>query len=104
MSKRVLFIIAIIASSIGLFAQTNPSVTLKKQIAANLSLAVEQYQILHRNVPANRMPQNFDINTGQMVTSNTKWWCAGFFQAHCGIYMTIVKTQIFKKLQKSDLT
>ncbi|MEN9349476.1 MAG: hypothetical protein RL372_454 [Bacteroidota bacterium] len=79
MSKRVLFIIAIIASSIGLFAQTNPSVTLKKQIAANLSLAVEQYQILHRNVPANRMPQNFDINTGQMVTSNTKWWCAGFF-------------------------
>jgi rhamnogalacturonyl hydrolase YesR len=79
MSKRVLFIIAIIATNIGLFAQTNPSVTLKKQIAANLSLAVEQYQILHRNVPANRMPQNFDINTGQMVTSNTKWWCAGFF-------------------------
>lgn len=79
MSKRLLFIIAITFSSIGLFAQTNSNTALKKQIATNLSLAVEQYQILHSNVPSNRMPQNFDINTGKMVTSNTKWWCAGFF-------------------------
>ena len=79
MSKRLLFIIAITFSSIGLFAQTNSNTALKKQIATNLSLAVEQYQILHSNVPSNRMPQNFDINAGKMVTSNTKWWCAGFF-------------------------
>ena len=79
MSKRVLLVIAIMAKGIGLFAQSNSNAVLKKQIAANLSLAVEQYQILHRNVAADRMPQNFDINTGKMVTSNTKWWCAGFF-------------------------
>ena len=79
MSKRVLLVIAIMATGIGLFAQSNSNAVLKKQIAANLSLAVEQYQILHRNVAADRMPQNFDINTGKMVTSNTKWWCAGFF-------------------------
>ena len=79
MSKRVLLVIAIMATGIGLFAQSNSNAVLKKQIATNLSLAVEQYQILHRNVAADRMPQNFDINTGKMVTSNTKWWCAGFF-------------------------
>jgi len=79
MSKRVLLVIAIMATGIGLFAQSNTNTALKKQIATNLSLAVEQYQILHRNVAADRMPQNFDINTGKMVTSNTKWWCAGFF-------------------------
>ena len=79
MSKRVLLVIAIMAKGIGLFAQSNSNAVLKKQIATNLSLAVEQYQILHRNVAADRMPQNFDINTGKMVTSNTKWWCAGFF-------------------------
>jgi hypothetical protein len=79
MSKRVLLVIAIMATGIGLFAQSNFNAVLKKQIATNLSLAVEQYQILHRNVAADRMPQNFDINTGKMVTSNTKWWCAGFF-------------------------
>jgi rhamnogalacturonyl hydrolase YesR len=67
------------STGIGLFAQSNSNAVLKKQIATNLSLAVEQYQILHRNVAADRMPQNFDINTGKMVTSNTKWWCAGFF-------------------------
>ena len=79
MSKHVLLVIAIMATGIGLFAQSNSNAVLKKQIATNLSLAVEQYQILHRNVAADRMPQNFDINTGKMVTSNTKWWCAGFF-------------------------
>jgi unsaturated chondroitin disaccharide hydrolase len=79
MRKRVLLVIAIMSTGIGLFAQSNSNAVLKKQIATNLSLAVEQYQILHRNVAADRMPQNFDINTGKMVTSNTKWWCAGFF-------------------------
>jgi hypothetical protein len=79
MSKRILLVMAIMATGIGLFAQSNSNAVLKKQIATNLSLAVEQYQILHRNVAADRMPQNFDINTGKMVTSNTKWWCAGFF-------------------------
>ena len=79
MSKRVLLIIAIMASGIGLFAQSNSNTALKKQIAANLTLAVAQYQLLHSNVAANRMPQNYDISSGKMVTSDTKWWCAGFF-------------------------
>lgn len=79
MSKRVLLIIAIMASGIGLFAQSNSNTSLKKQIAANLTLAVAQYQLLHSNVAANRMPQNYDISSGKMVTSDTKWWCAGFF-------------------------
>jgi len=44
-----------------------------------MQLAVEQYKLLDANVPEGRMPQNFSEQSGKLVTSNTKWWCAGFF-------------------------
>ncbi|MFM6968791.1 MAG: glycoside hydrolase family 88 protein [Sediminibacterium sp.] len=103
MSKRVLFIIAIMAYSFGLFAQSNSNVALKKQITANLQLAVDQYQILHRNVATNLMPQNFDINTGKMVTSNTKWWCAGFFPGTLWYLYDYSKNPDIKKIAEERL-
>ncbi|MFZ9300418.1 MAG: glucuronyl hydrolase, partial [Chitinophagaceae bacterium] len=63
----------------GSMAQSLSGKALKKQIASNLTLALEQYKLLDKNVPADRMPQNFDIKNGKLTTSNTKWWCAGFF-------------------------
>lgn len=53
--------------------------TLVEKIRNNMQLAVQQYKLLDANVPDGRMPQNFSENTGKMVTSDTKWWCAGFF-------------------------
>lgn len=103
MSKRVLFIIAIMAYSFGLFAQSNSNVALKKQITANLQLAVDQYQILHRNVATSLMPQNFDINTGKMVTSNTKWWCAGFFPGTLWYLYDYSKNPDIKKIAEERL-
>lgn len=103
MSKRVLFIIAIMVYSFGLFAQSNSNVALKKQITANLQLAVDQYQILHRNVATNLMPQNFDINTGKMVTSNTKWWCAGFFPGTLWYLYDYSKNPDIKKIAEERL-
>lgn len=103
MRKRVLLVIAIMSTGIGLFAQSNSNAVLKKQIATNLSLAVEQYQILHRNVAADRMPQNFDINTGKMVTSNTKWWCAGFFPGTLWYLYDYSKNTNIKKIAEERL-
>lgn len=60
-------------------AQPLSGKALKDKIQSNLQLAVSQYKLLHANVPADRMPQNFDMKSGKLVTSNTKWWCAGFF-------------------------
>ncbi len=103
MRKRVLLVIAIMSTGIGLFAQSNSNAVLKKQIATNLSLAVEQYQILHRNVAADRMPQNFDINTGKMVTSNTKWWCAGFFPGTLWYLYDYSKNKNIQKIAEERL-
>jgi rhamnogalacturonyl hydrolase YesR len=103
MSKRVLLIIAIMASGIGLFAQSNYNTALKKQIAANLTLAVAQYQLLHSNVAANRMPQNYDISSGKMVTSDTKWWCAGFFPGTLWYLYDYSKNESIKKIAEERL-
>ena len=103
MSKRVLLIIAIMASGIGLFAQSNSNTALKKQIAANLTLAVAQYQLLHSNVAANRMPQNYDISSGKMVTSDTKWWCAGFFPGTLWYLYDYSKNESIKKITEERL-
>jgi unsaturated chondroitin disaccharide hydrolase len=103
MSKRVLLIIAIMASGIGLFAQSNSNTSLKKQIAANLTLAVAQYQLLHSNVAANRMPQNYDISSGKMVTSDTKWWCAGFFPGTLWYLYDYSKNESIKKIAEERL-
>jgi len=103
MSKRVLLIIAIMASGIGLFAQSNSNTALKKQIAANLTLAVAQYQLLHSNVAANRMPQNYDISSGKMVTSDTKWWCAGFFPGTLWYLYDYSKNESIKKIAEERL-
>lgn len=82
MIKKVLASLLSCMLAISLFAQPLSGPALKKKIASNLALAVEQYKILDKNVPANRMPQNFDmknVKTPKLNTSNTKWWCAGFF-------------------------
>ena len=91
------------ASGIGLFAQSNSNTALKKQIAANLTLAVAQYQLLHSNVAANRMPQNYDISSGKMVTSDTKWWCAGFFPGTLWYLYDYSKNESIKKIAEERL-
>ncbi|NDC77930.1 MAG: glucuronyl hydrolase [Chitinophagia bacterium] len=52
---------------------------LKARLRENLALAQSQYKLLHANIPADRMPQNYDIKTGTMKTSDVTWWCSGFF-------------------------
>lgn len=46
-------------------------------IEEQLSFAAKQYKVLAKNVPADRMPKC--LKNGQVETSDTKWWCSGFF-------------------------
>lgn len=48
-------------------------------INSNLLFAADQYKLLEKNTPDTAMPRNFDPATGKSETSNTKWWCSGFF-------------------------
>ncbi|MBM3414255.1 MAG: glucuronyl hydrolase [Bacteroidetes bacterium] len=78
MTTRLGSIAFFLFSFFSLQAQQSDSSLIVK-IRNNMQLAVEQYKLLDANVPEGRMPQNFSEQSGKLVTSNTKWWCAGFF-------------------------
>ena len=79
MKRHILFLLAGLSVLQITQAQPLSGEKLRAKLRENLTLAQSQYKLLHANIPADRMPQNFDINTGTMKTSDTKWWCSGFF-------------------------
>lgn len=100
--KYVVFVISILMAC-GSIAQSLSGTALKKQIASNLTLALEQYKLLDKNVPADRMPQNFDIKNGKLTTSNTKWWCAGFFPGTLWYLFEYSKSPEIRKIAEQRL-
>lgn len=54
-------------------------VNMDKLIDRNLRLAAGQYRLLEKNTPDSLMPRYFIPATGSFGTSNTQWWCSGFF-------------------------
>ncbi len=69
----------LIATSL-LFLTTNTRAQQKSMtvlIDEQMTFARDQYKVLASNVPADRMPKA--LKDGQVETSDTKWWCSGFF-------------------------
>ena len=80
--KRVVSLIALtIMAAAGLLAQVNSAAKrdMTKLIDEQFKFAALQYKILSKNVPADLMPKTYNTKTAKVETSNTKWWCSGFF-------------------------
>lgn len=58
--------------------QTNKS-SMKQLINDNMQYAAGQYKVLMQQVPPEEMPRSYNDSTKQLVTSNTSWWCSGFY-------------------------
>lgn len=54
-----------------------------KSIAAlidkNMTLAKTQYLLMGEKLKPGRMPRSYDAKGDSLTTSNTKWWCSGFY-------------------------
>ncbi|TCK85574.1 glycoside hydrolase family 88 protein [Albibacterium bauzanense] len=48
-------------------------------IDQQFKFADQQYKVLAKNLPADVMPKTYNATTDKVVTSNTAWWCSGFF-------------------------
>ncbi|MGB8191193.1 MAG: glycoside hydrolase family 88 protein [Chitinophagaceae bacterium] len=48
-------------------------------IDKNFSDAAEQYKFMMRNLPPDRFPKSYDPKTDKFITSNSEWWCSGFY-------------------------
>ncbi|RAJ06648.1 glycosyl hydrolase family 88 [Chitinophaga skermanii] len=63
----------------GAQAQKANNKALLKTIDQNLSDAVAQYKVMQQQLPEGRFPKSFDSTKNQLVTSNSEWWCSGFY-------------------------
>jgi len=52
---------------------------LKPTIDAALKTAAIQYEYLGSRTPAGRYPKTYHLSTDSLETSNSGWWCSGFY-------------------------
>jgi len=55
------------------------AVPMAELVRQDLELAGIQYKLLMKNTPAGRLPKTYDASKGQVQTSDSRWWCSGFY-------------------------
>jgi len=75
--KKIIFSCLVLVS-ITSVAQTSKKV-MKQLIDENMKFAAQQYKVLMKNTPDTVMPRSFDASKQKLITSNTQWWCSGFY-------------------------
>jgi hypothetical protein len=80
------------------FGQTASSKKImSKLIQDNFAFAAKQYQYLKANTPDSLMPRSYVAATGKSVTSDTKWWCSGFYPGTLWYLYAYTKDETIKK-------
>jgi len=74
---------------------------MKQLIDAQFKFAQAQYKVLAKNVPAGVMPKTYYLKSNKVETSDTKWWCSGFYPGSLlYIYEYTKDTAILKEAEK----
>jgi unsaturated chondroitin disaccharide hydrolase len=76
--KQIAVTVTGIVMSLQLLAQP-ANQSMKALINDDLQFAAQQYKTLMQNLPPDLMPRTYDAGKKELVTSNTKWWCSGFY-------------------------
>jgi len=84
------------------FSQSNKKL-MKQLIDNDLKFAAQQYKVLMKKVPPDVMPRNYDPKKDQLVTSNTKWWCSGFYPGTLWMIYDATRDTIIKKEAENRL-
>ncbi|NRF37878.1 glycoside hydrolase family 88 protein [Pedobacter foliorum] len=79
MMKKLLIAVCFLLINNGMLSAQNKSVKMSQLIDDQFKFADQQYKVLAKNVPADVMPKTYYEKTGKVETSDTKWWCSGFF-------------------------
>ncbi|ANI89006.1 glucuronyl hydrolase [Arachidicoccus ginsenosidimutans] len=68
-------ILLILLFTVGFLNAQNMRKLIKKQF----EFADKQYKILQQHTPENRMPKTYYAKDNKWETSDTHWWCSGFY-------------------------
>jgi hypothetical protein len=102
--KQITFLCFLFCFVIACPAQTSKK-AMSVLINDNMSYAAKQYKVLMQNTPPTLMPRSFDSVAGKLVTSNTKWWCSGFYPGTLWMIYDHTKDALIKEeaLKRLDL-
>jgi unsaturated chondroitin disaccharide hydrolase len=74
---------------------------MKQLIDQQFKFADRQYKVLAKNIPAGVMPKTYIAKSNTVETSDTKWWCSGFYPGSLlYIYEYTKDTEILKEAEK----
>lgn len=78
--KKAALVTLLFFSALVAFAQKAAS---KKEMSGlideNFRFAAQQYKVLQQATPPDRMPRSYNAKENKSITSDTKWWCSGFY-------------------------
>lgn len=77
--------------------------TMKELISQNFQFAAEQYKVLKQNTPIAVMPKTFDYASNKLITSDTKWWCSGFYPGSLWMIYENTKDEAIRKEAEARL-
>jgi unsaturated chondroitin disaccharide hydrolase len=75
----LIIILSICACTTGRKLQMQPDKNLLKTIDQSFQSDASQYKLMMKNLPSDRFPKNYDPNKSKFETSNSQWWCSGFY-------------------------
>ncbi|MEJ2901328.1 glycoside hydrolase family 88 protein [Pedobacter panaciterrae] len=79
MMRKLFVVICFLLINNGMLSAQSKDGKMSQLIDEQFKFADQQYKVLAKNVPADVMPKTYYENTGKVETSDTKWWCSGFF-------------------------
>ena len=103
MILRISIFLIAVANGLVSTAQKSKS-SMKQLIDANMTFAAQQYKVLAKNVPPTVMPRYFDTSKGGLVTSDTKWWCSGFYPGTLWMIYANTKDEAIRQEGEKRLT
>ncbi|WP_315823121.1 glycoside hydrolase family 88 protein [Paraflavitalea speifideaquila] len=69
---------------------------MQQLIDENMQFAAQQYKVLASKLPATVMPRSYAAGKDSLVTSNTKWWCSGFYPGTLWMIYAYTKDEAIK--------
>jgi len=77
---KLLPVIALLLLGIAVSGQGfKPNAQLLKTIDANFIKGTAQYKLMIKSLEPGRFPKTFDVKNDKLVTSDSGWWCSGFY-------------------------
>lgn len=80
MKIKLMGAVGLMLFSVSVHAQTfKQNDKLLKTISASYQAGASQYKLMMKSLEGGRFPKTFDPKTGKLVTSDSGWWCSGFY-------------------------